>query len=188
MPNKKYDIIYADCPWQYDDKALAGNRGAGCKYDVQSVDWLKSLRVKEIASDNSALFFWVTMPQLNNAIEVMNAWGFAFKTNAFTWVKMNKVATDTLFWGMGRWTRSNAELCLLGTRGKPQRESAGVHSVIMSPIGAHSEKPQEARDRIIQLCGDKPRIELFSRNRVDGWDAWGNQVDSDNIDILPLEL
>ena len=171
----KYNIIYADPPWTYRDKALAGNRGAGCKYDLMTQDELKELPIDMIAADDCCLFMWVTMPMLQEGLDLVNAWGFTYKTNAFTWVKKNKVA-DTLFWGMGRWTRSNAELCLLATKGHPHRASAGVHSVIESKIERHSKKPDEVRNRIVQLCGDLPRIELFARERAEGWNAFGNEL------------
>jgi N6-adenosine-specific RNA methylase IME4 len=173
--DKKYDIIYADPPWSYRDKALAGNRGAGCKYVVQSKEWIDNLPVKQIASDNSILFLWVTMPKLNECWELFDKWGFEYKTCAFTWVKKNK-KSDSWFWGMGRWTRANAELCLMGTRGKPKRINAGVHSVVDTPIEKHSKKPQVVRDRIVELVGDLPRIELFARNKTVGWDCWGNEI------------
>lgn len=98
-----------------------------------------------------------------------------YKTVAFTWIKKNKKA-DSLFWGMGFWTRANAEIVLFGTKGHPKRISAGVHSVITEPVRAHSQKPDEVRERIVELLGDLPRIELFARERVDGWDAWGDQI------------
>lgn len=150
--DKKYDVIYADPPWSYRDKALAGDRGAGCKYDVMSLEDIKKLPVKDLAEEDCALFMWVTMPFLEEAFAVMRAWGFEYKTCAFTWDKQNKKA-DTLFWGMGNWTRANAELCLLGVRGKPKRKDAGVHSVIISHIEEHSKKPSEIRDRICKLLG-----------------------------------
>lgn len=150
--DKKYGVIYADPPWRYRDKALSGDRGAGCKYDVMSLEDIKNLPVKELAQDDCALFMWVTMPFLEDAFSVMRAWGFEYKTCAFTWIKQNKKA-DSLFWGMGNWTRANAELCLLGVRGKPKRKDAGVHSVIISHIEEHSKKPSETRDRICKLLG-----------------------------------
>ena len=101
-----------------------------------------------------------------------------YKTIAFVWVKKNKKA-DSLFWGMGYWTRSNVEFCILATRGRPKRVSAGVHQVIMTPIEEHSKKPQEARNRIEMLMGDVPRIELFARQKSEGWDVWGNEVEND---------
>lgn len=173
--NKKYKIIYADPAWSYKDKVLAGKRGACCKYPVMSKTEICNLPVNKIADDDAILFIWVTMPKLDEVFEVIKAWGFTFKTCGFTWVKKNK-KSDSLFWGMGRWTRANAEICLIATKGKPKRESAGVHSVIISPIEEHSKKPAEVRDRIVELCGDQPRIELFARQSTEGWDVWGNEV------------
>ena len=78
--------------------------------------------------------------------------------------------------GMGNWTRSNPELCLLAIKGKPKRISASVHSVIDTPIERHSKKPDIVRDKIVSLCGNLPRIELFARQKTEGWDVWGNEV------------
>jgi N6-adenosine-specific RNA methylase IME4 len=175
FPTKKYKIIYADPPWSYKDKAKAGNRGACCKYDTQSKEWIENLPVKDISDDDCALFLWVTMPKLNECFELIEKWGFTYKTVAFTWVKRNKIA-DTFFWGMGRWTRANAEVCLIATKGKPKRINAGVHSVIDTHIEKHSKKPGIVRERIIDLLGDIPRVELFARNKTEGWDVWGNEV------------
>jgi len=175
FPDKKYRIIYADPPWSYRDKAKSGDRGVEFKYPTMPLQEIKDLPIRDIADENCALFLWATAPQMDKVIEVMEEWGFKYKTIAFTWIKTNKVS-GTPFWGMGNWTRANAEFCLLGTRGKPKRVSASVHSVIMSPIEKHSKKPDETRDRIVQLMGPLPRIELFARARVDGWDAWGNEV------------
>ena len=131
--------------------------------------------IKNITADDCVLFMWVTMPKLNECFELIKAWGFEFKTCAFTWIKMNK-KSNSLFWGMGRWTRANAEICLIATKGNPKRISAGVHSVVMTPIEEHSKKPDEVRKRIVQLCGDVPRIELFARQYAEGWDCGGNEV------------
>jgi N6-adenosine-specific RNA methylase IME4 len=175
--NKKFNIIYCDCPWTYDDECSAGERGAIYKYPLMTMDELKKLPVGEIAEDDSVMFLWVTMPKLNEIFEcgLINSWGFTYKTNAFTWVKKNKKGRGW-FTGMGRWTRSNAELCLLATKGNPKRINADVHSVIDTPIQEHSKKPQETRDRIVRLCGDLPRIELFARQASPGWAAWGNEI------------
>jgi N6-adenosine-specific RNA methylase IME4 len=175
FPNKKYQIIYADPPWSYRDKALGGSRGAGCKYPTQEKDWIDNLPVSEIADKNCILFLWVTMPKLIECWQLIEKWGFEYKTVGFTWVKKNKKA-PSWFWGMGSWTRANAELCLIATKGKPKRIDAGVHSVIDTPVRAHSQKPDEARERIVKLMGDLPRIELFAREKTDGWDVWGNEV------------
>jgi len=184
LPNKKYDIIYADPPWSYDDKALAGNRGACCKYPVQGTNWIEDLPVANIAKSNCLLFLWVTMPKLNECWDVIKKWGFEYKTVAFTWVKRNKNA-GSWFMGMGSWTRANAELCLLATRGNPCRVNAGVSSVIDTPVMEHSRKPAIVRERIVELVGDISRIELFARKPkdqlfdargFDGWDVWGNEA------------
>ena len=108
---------------------------------------------------------------------MIDAWGFTYKTVAFCWVKQNR-QSSSLFWGMGHWTRANAELCLLATKGSPKRQSAGVHQIVMTPIEGHSKKPDIVRDKIISLAGDVPRIELFARQTTPGWDVWGNEVDS----------
>ncbi len=177
---KKYQIIYADPPWTYQDKALAGNRGACCKYPVMdqaSIYWLGRKLAPHIAKD-CVLFMWVTAPKLNEVFHIISGWGFKYKTKGFIWIKKNKKA-NTLFWGMGRWTRANSEDCLLATRGNPKRASAAVHQVIEAPIREHSRKPDEVRNRIVTLMGDLPRIELFAREKTDGWDVWGNEVQSD---------
>jgi len=136
-----------------------------------------ALPVKDITAENSILFMWATFPKIPDALEVIKAWGFTFKTVGFVWVKKNK-KSDSLFWGMGMWTRSNAEICLIALKGKPQRIDCGVHQVIISPVEAHSKKPDEIRTRIIQLVGDLPKVELFARQAPPGWEVWGNQVDS----------
>lgn len=175
---KKYQIIYADPLWSYRDKALSGNRGACCKYSVQSKDWIDNLPIRNISDKDCVLFLWVTMPKLNECWDLIKNWGFEYKTVAFTWVKRNK-KSNSWFWGMGRWTRANAELCLLATKGKPKRVNAGIHSIIDSRIREHSQKPDEVRIEIENLMGDLPRIELFAREKSPGWDVWGNEVESD---------
>ncbi len=187
FPDKRYTVIYADPAWEYDDTQDAGNRGAVHKYkSVMTVDDICEMPVPAISADDCILFMWVTMPKLREALRVLNAWEFEFKTTAFTWLKFTE--KKKLFWGMGRWTRSNPELCWLATKGHPQRVSKGVHSVIDNrltntiaedaTIARHSEKPNEARERIVELCGDVPRIELFARKRYRGWDTWGNEVNT----------
>ena len=95
----------------------------------------------------------------------------------FVWLKKNKRA-DSWFYGLGFWTRANAEVCLLAPRGHPKRQAANVHQFIISPIEAHSKKPDEAREKIVALMGDVPRVELFARQTPPGWDVWGNEVES----------
>ena len=174
-----YNIVYADPAWSYNDKASSGKRGASYKYTCLSTDDICKLPVANIANpENCVLFLWTTCPMIPDAMKVISAWGFKYKTVAFTWIKTNKKA-DSDFLGMGSWTRANAELCLLATKGTPKRISAKVRQVLRRPILAHSEKPPEIRDRIVQLMGDVPRIELFSRVKVDGWHSWGNEIESD---------
>lgn len=184
--DKKYNIIYADPAWSYRDytsrevaeKNLNKNskKSVVMKYDVMKTQDLCSLPIKNISAENCILFMWVTMPKLNECFKLMDSWGFKYSTCGFTWIKKNKKNTNSNFWGMGRWTRSNAELCLIGIKGKPQRVSKSIHSVIETPIEEHSKKPSIVRDKIIELCGDLPRIELFARQYADGWDCWGNEV------------
>jgi len=143
-----------------------------------SVEDICQLPVASIADDNCVLFLWTTAPCLQEAFKVLSAWGFQYKTKAFCWVKQNKVSMG-LFTGMGYWTRSNTEDCWLAVRGHPKRIDASVHQVVMSPVRGHSEKPSIIREKIVQLMGDVPRIELFARQKVEGWDCWGNEVESD---------
>jgi N6-adenosine-specific RNA methylase IME4 len=171
---KKYQIIYADPPWQYNDKSL--NRGGAERhYQTTSNDKLEMMDVGSICDDNCILFMWATFPKMQEALDLINAWGFTYKTNAFTWIKKNKRA-DSLFWGMGRWTRSNAEVCLLAVKGNPKRINMGIHSVIEHPIMKHSKKPDVVRDKIIELIGDLPRLEMFARESAHGWDVFGNEA------------
>ena len=175
----KYKIIYADPPWQYKVYSKKGlGRTAESYYPTMCLEDIRALPVGELADTDCALFMWTTIPLLKDCFSIMRAWGFEYKTVAFVWIKLNR-KSDSLFWGMGHWTRANAELCIVATKGHPKRKSAGVHQVIISHIEEHSKKPNEARERIIQLMGDLPRVELFARQKTDGWDVWGNEVDSD---------
>ena len=150
-----------------------------------SIDELCALPVETLAEKDCRLFLWATFPQLPEALRLIRAWGFTFKTVAFVWLKLNK-KSPTWFYGLGYWTRGNAEICLLAKRGKPQRRSAGVHQFIISPVEEHSKKPDVTRDKIIELAGDLPRVELFARQKAPGWDVLGNEVDSD-LSLTPQE-
>jgi N6-adenosine-specific RNA methylase IME4 len=188
--DKKYNIIYADPPWSYRDytskevaeKNLNSNskKSVVMKYEVMKTANICDLPIENIASEDCILFMWVTMPKLNEVFEVIKSWGFKYSTVGFTWVKKNKKNKNSNFWGMGRWTRSNAELCLIGIKGHPKRVSASVHSVIESCIEEHSKKPDIVREKIVELCGDLPRVELFARQYADGWDCWGNEAPESN--------
>lgn len=173
LPNKKYNIIYADPAWSYTGNMM--NSSATDHYKTMSLQDICNLPVKKIADDNCILFMWVTLPKLNQFMDVIKSWGFEYKSTAFVWVKKNKIS-NSFFMGLGRWTRANPEICVLATKGKISRRSNKVRQLQIFPIEQHSKKPDEFRNLIIELCGDLPRIELFARQKVDGWDAWGNEV------------
>lgn len=171
--DKKYSIIYADPPWKYRDKKCNG--ACEAHYSTMKIDDICKLPVKDIAGDDCILFLWATYPMLQEAMEVIKAWGFKYKTIGFQWVKQNK-SGEGFFFGLGRWTRGNTEVCLIATRGKPRRINNSVSQLIIAPIQAHSKKPREVRERIVQLMGDLARIELFARELYEGWDSWGDEV------------
>jgi len=182
FPDKKYAIIYADPPWAYENwnnkwhEKHSESRWVGRKYPLMSVEDICALPVKDIAADNSLLFMWTISTMIPAALKVIESWGFSYRTMAFVWIKKN-LKSDSFFTGMGFYTRSNSEICLLAKRGKTlKRIDKGVRQIVCTPRGRHSEKPAEVRDRIVQLMGDLPRIELFARERIDGWDAWGNEI------------
>ena len=186
MKQKKYNIIYADPPWTFRVYSPKGNgRSAAIHYPTMNLEAIKDLPVEQLADRDCTLFLWVTFPNLRESFEVIRSWGFTFKTVAFVWIKQNR-KSESLFWGMGYWTRANAEICLLATKGSPKRQSAGVHQVIISHVEEHSKKPAEARERIVKLMGDLPRIELFARQQSPGWDVWGNEVES-SLDMGKLQ-
>lgn len=180
---EKFNIIYADPPWQYRNKKVQG--AADNHYNTMNVEEICELPVADITAKDSVLFLWTTFPQLPEALRVMEAWGFEYKSVAFVWLKRNR-KSSSWFYGLGYWTRGNAELCLLATKGHPKRKSASVHQLIVSPVEVHSKKPDVTRDKIIELMGALPRVELFARHCVDGWEAWGNEVNS-TIE-LPFEV
>ena len=174
FPNKKYQIILADPPWAYSDKGCNG--AAEAHYTSMKIKDICALPVGDLAAKNCVLFMWATYPMLREALQTIEAWGFTYKSIAFQWLKLNR-SNPGFFYGLGRWTRGNTEPCLLAVKGKPTRASNSVSQLIFSPVQHHSKKPDETRDRIIQLMGGaSPRIELFARETVDGWDAWGNEV------------
>lgn len=178
--DKKYKVIYADPPWEFKvwSKETGLGRSAEAHYNTMTKKDIQDMGsvINSITEDDAVLFLWVTMPCLVEGIELIQRWGFKYKTCAFSWVKMNK-KKDTPFVGMGYYTRANNEICLLATKGKPlKRTNKNVQQIVMSKIREHSRKPDEVRDRIVDLFGDIPRIELFARQQFDGWDCWGNEV------------
>ena len=172
--DRKYDVIYADPPWAYQDKGCSG--AANKHYPTLSDQDICKLPVGKCAKKDCVLFLWATMPKLQEALDTIKAWGFKYKTCAFCWVKQNP-KSGGIFAGLGRWVQGNAELCLLATKGHPHRISKSVKQIVLAPRGRHSEKPAEVRKRIETLTGvGAERIELFARQSPEGWDVWGNEV------------
>ena len=161
FPKGKYSVIYADPPWNYKQ---GGNGAAKKHYETMTTEELCKLPVRDICTDDAVLFMWATFPNIKEALKVMEAWGFTYKTAAFVWVK------------------KNAEVCLLGISKKTKASdfvaSHSVHQIIFEPIREHSQKPDEARERIHQLTGgEHSYIELFARSSAPGWSVWGKEVD-----------
>ncbi len=150
-----------------------------------NIEDIKKLPVKQIAEKDSVLLLWITFPCLEWGLAVIKAWGFTYKTVAFTWVKRNKVSGG-YFTGLGNYTKANAEICLLATKGKGCKVlNKTISHIIATPIGAHSKKPNIVRTKIVKLFGDLNRIELFARTKIHGWDTWGNDP---KLQLQPLEL
>jgi len=147
---KKYQILYADPPWNYNDQGCQGTMAN--HYRGMKLKDIKNLDIESICDKDCVLFMWVTYPMLKEGLAVMEAWGFTFKSIAFQWIKLNK-KNGKPFYGLGRWTRGNSECCLLATKGKPKRKSASVFQLIFSPLRKHSQKPDEAREKIVELMG-----------------------------------
>lgn len=174
--DKKYNVIYADPPWKY-NTWRDGLGTAEKHYPTMKVESIVGMQniIKNISEKDCILFLWVTFPCLLEGLKVMKEWGFKYKTCGFNWIKRNKVS-DTWFFGMGHWTRANSELCLIGTKGTIKRKSNKVSQIIDTHIEEHSKKPNIVRERIVELVGDLPRIELFARQTSEGWDSWGNEI------------
>lgn len=179
---EKYKLIYADPPWTYRDKANDGERGAGHKYQTMTIHDICRLPVWNLAAENCLLAMWWVPTQPLEALKVMDAWGFRLMTmKGFTWHKTNKHKGNSAI-GMGHMTRANSEDCMFAVRGKlPTRLDASICQHVTAPRMGHSAKPPEFRDLLVRLLGDVPRCELFSRDRVDGWDMFGNQCKSDLV-------
>ena len=175
--NKQYKVIYADPPWYFKSYSEKGEgRNATKHYKCAGLSDIISLPVSNLAEGNSTLIMWVTDPFLQQAFKVIEAWGFTYKTVAFTWVKQNKNNNNDYFKGLGYWTRANPEMALLATKGKPRRMSSNVDQLVVSNRREHSRKPDTVYQRIEELL-EGPYIELFARKKpFDNWDYWGNEV------------
>lgn len=203
--DKKYKIIYADPAWSFKTYSDAGkDRSPDNHYKVMNLQDIKNMPIKSIADKDCILFMWVIDTMIPEALEVIKSWGFKYKTVGFTWTKINKSAkldkidsSKDVFCGMGYWTRANDErvlvgfkqeeeqtdneICLLASTGSPKRVSMSVRRAVLDYRREHSRKPDQVYDRIEQLMGDIPRIELFARTERPGWDVWGDQIDKFNI-------
>jgi N6-adenosine-specific RNA methylase IME4 len=169
-----YGAIYADPPWSFVNYSRKGKgRSAEAHYDCMGLDEIKTMPVVDWAARDCALFLWTTDPLLPHALEVIAAWGFVYKAVAFNWVKTTKDGTGFPI-GCGYWTRANPELCLLATRGRPQRISRSVRQLILAPRRAHSQKPEEVYERIESLVPG-PYLELFARERWPGLGKLGTR-------------
>jgi len=217
FPKGKFKVIYADPPWRFVTRSPKGRgrspdgpvdrneqrkNNPARHYETMSLDDIKAMvtEIDKIADKDCVLLMWIVDPLLPEALDVIKAWGFKYKTVGFYWAKLRKAplkksrlqdADDerkAFPMGTGYWTRANPEQCLLATRGNPKRISAGVQKLlamegqagihcIVSPRREHSRKPDEAYDRIEALCGPGPKLELFARNTRPGWASWGNQTD-----------
>ena len=142
------------------------------EYATMKLADIKALPVVDVAAKDAACLMWVTSPMLADGLAVMKAWGFSYVTVAFVWVKHMASGKDAV--NLGRWTMGGCEICLLGRRGKIQRQRRNIRQIVRAERGRHSAKPAEVRNRIDQLFGDVPRIELFARGEAAGWDQWGN--------------
>ena len=183
----KYQVILSDPPWSYyndmtvtpEQNRQGGGSISKLTYPVMSSADIAALPVKNIADDNCILFIWTTDYHLEKCFQVIKAWGFEYKTVGFAWQKLNKQNKPVCF--MGAYTmKSGIELCLLATKGKDAAKMVKSHKVralVQSQRQEHSKKPDEIRDRIVELCGNVPRVELFARQIVPGWDRFGNQVE-----------
>ena len=183
LPRGHYKAILADPPWGFKtwsgpEKKLA-SRGTVAPYRTMEMDAIKALPVADLAADDCCLFMWFVWPTLPDALAVIEAWGFSYKTCAFAWIKADPyrlfALEEDVRMGLGYWTRANSEACLLATRGKPKRRDNTVRQGIIAPRREHSRKPDEIHGRIERLVAG-PYLELFGRQSRPGWDVWGNEA------------
>jgi N6-adenosine-specific RNA methylase IME4 len=184
LPRAHYRVAYADPPWRFYPWSYRGDGKGACQhYECMSLESVCALPVKDLMAPDAALFLWAVQPMLPEAMRVLEAWGFAFRTVAFVWIKMPPSWTADSprhqpRLGLGYHTRSGAEQCWLAIRGRGyKRRCCGVEQVLHAPLRSHSRKPDEIAERIERLVGDVPRIELFARARRPGWISWGDQLD-----------
>ena len=185
--SKKYEIIYADPAWSFGDRLRSSKKKADGKmdyrelerhYNTMSIKEMCEIPVNNITADNSVLFMWTTDAHLESAMKVINAWGFKYKTIGFVWNKKTNKGNQVCF--MGKWTMKGSEICLLATKGKAHSmiQKHNVRQLVEAERQKHSKKPDEVRNRIVELLGNRPRLEMFCRESKQGWDVWGNEVEN----------
>lgn len=191
LPRGHFGVIYADPPWHFKTYNEKGRQRSpdwrpfkgspSIHYDTMSAEDISTLPVAELAAEDCALFLWICWPLLIEAIDLIQAWNFTYKTCAFAWTKAHagqvEMFQDDMEGqiGMGYWTRSNSEVCLLAVRGTPKRLSKSVRQTIIEPRRQHSRKPNCVYERIERLVAG-PYLELFARTRRPGWTSWGNEI------------
>ena len=179
FPNKKYNIIYADPPWNYNSRIHQENRGfthsIDDHYSTMKHDDICALPVNDISADDCILFLWVTESHLPQGLEVLQSWGFDYKTIGFTWVKHYK--SGAFCYNFSPYTLKSTEICLIGMKGRLNKikKKNDIKGLVFAVRTDHSKKPSEVRERITDMCLDKPKIELFARQKTEGWDVWGDQ-------------
>lgn len=209
----QYSILLLDPPWKYNSRANHKTRfrGGACgHYPLMTMHEIAALPIEQLAAKDCALLMWCTFPYLDQQIRLFEHWKFRFRTQFLTWIKLNPRGFDlpkddpnyrpgkqyvlysdgmfhSVFFGVGYYSKSNPEVCLLGMRGQLPTVSDAVSSVILAPRRAHSRKPDEAYERIEGVFGDVPRIELFARQAAPGWSVLGNAIDGRDIRAALLE-
>jgi|HubBroStandDraft_5_1064220.scaffolds.fasta_scaffold00962_2 N6-adenosine-specific RNA methylase IME4 len=180
LPSKRYDIVYVDPPWYYYGSAVK-DAAAGKHYPLMSLDELAAIDVKRMLNKRAAVFMWATCPRLNFAFALLDAWGLHYRGVAYVWVKVNR--RGQIIAGQGvppTFTKPTSELLLVATTNTTGRpfpiRNLAQRQVVLEPRGAHSEKPAVFRSLIEELCGPRPRIELFARSQAKGWDVWGAEL------------
>lgn len=174
--HSRFKVVYADPPWTFSSWSKKGEvKSAQNHYSCMTMEDICNMPINDITDENSILFMWATSPLLEEQIKTMQRWGYTYKTIGFTWVKLNPKSM-TPFIGLGYYSRSNAEYCLIGTKGKPGRpKNKSISQIIMSPIREHSRKPDIVRKHIMDMF-DGPYLELFAREEVENWDCFGNET------------
>lgn len=174
LPEGQFPIIYADPPWKFRTRSDLG-RGRSPRYKVMTVEDIAALPIERLAAKDCWLFIWATNPNTPDVFRVIDGWGFTFSGVFQTWVKLNAYG-EQMHFGMGYGSRQNTERIYLARRGRPKRLCASIPELLFWPVQEHSRKPSVVRHRIVRFAGDVPRIELFARERPDGWTAWGDEV------------